>query len=176
MMNTPIERSGADDRSPIDLRSDWDAALDAFLAERIYDFNARATGLFDGKALNGSIKDPSGNVIAAVTGHTWGGTCQVTSLWVDESHRRVGLGRALMHAVEAEARRRGCTQLILFTHTFQAPAFYERLGFLKQATIANYPAGHAQLLYVKGLEPTMAHDPASEAESPRRGARPPGVR
>jgi ribosomal protein S18 acetylase RimI-like enzyme len=174
-MNRPIEWRGVGNPSRIDMRGDWDAELDAFLAERIYDFNSRTTGLFDGKALNGSIKDQSGKVIAAVTGHTWGGTCQVTSLWVDESQRRLGWGRALMHAVEAEARRRSCTQVILFTHTFQAPAFYERLGFLKQATIPNYPAGHAQLLYVKGLEPYMAPAPASETESQRRVRRPPGA-
>jgi len=62
------------------------------------------------------------------------------------------LGRALLHAVEAEARRRNCTQVILLTHSFQAPGFYERLAYLRQATIPNYPVGHAQLLYVKQLE------------------------
>jgi ribosomal protein S18 acetylase RimI-like enzyme len=57
----------------------------------------------------------------------------------------------LLQAVEAEARLRRCAQVILFTHTFQAPGFYERLGYLRQATIPNYPNGHAQLLYVKQL-------------------------
>ena len=147
-----IEGGGPDDRSRIDIRDDRDDALDAFLADRIYEFNARATGLFDGRPLNGSIKDHAGKVIAAVTGHTWGGTCQVNYLWVDPSHRRLGLGRALMRAVEAEATRRNCTQVILFTHSFQAPAFYEALAYVRQATIANYPTGHAQLLFLKHLE------------------------
>jgi ribosomal protein S18 acetylase RimI-like enzyme len=135
----------------IELRSKWDAALESFLAERIYEFNSRVTGLFDGKPFVGTINDESDRLVAAVTGHTWGGTCQVTYLWVDELQRRRGLGRALLHAVEAEARRRRCTQIILFTHTFQAPGFYERLAYLQKATIPNYPTGHAQLLYVKQL-------------------------
>jgi len=139
------------DLPAIDLRSEWDADFDSFLAQRLYEFNSQVTGLFDGKPLVGSIKDSSGRIIAGVTGHTWGGTCQVTYLWVEESRRRLGLGRALLNAVEAEARRRNCTQVILLTHSFQAPGFYERLGYLHQATISNYPIGHAQLLYVKRL-------------------------
>lgn len=137
--------------SDIDLRSEWDAGLDLFLAERIYEFNSRTTGHLDGKPVVGSIKDREGHVIAGVTGHTWGGTCQVTYLWVEESQRGLGLGRALLRAVEAEARRRHCTQVVLLTHSFQAPDFYQRLGYLRQAAIANYPIGHAQLLYVKQL-------------------------
>ena len=135
----------------IELSGEWDAEFDAFLAERIYEFNSRATGLFDGRALVGRISDASGQTIAGVTGHTWGGTCQVTYLWVQESHRRCGLGRALLGAVEVEARRRDCTQVVLVTHTFQASGFYETLGYCQHAAIRNYPIGHAQLLYVKQL-------------------------
>ena len=135
----------------IELRGEWNTDLDSFLAERIYQFNSQTTGLYDGKALVASIKDDSGHVIAGVTGHTWGGTCQVTYLWVEASQRGLGLGRALVQAVEAEALRRNCTQVILLTHSFQAPGFYERLGYLRQATISDYPVGHAQLLYVKQI-------------------------
>lgn len=136
----------------VDLRDDWDARLDAVLAERIYAFNAVTTGQVDGRALIGSIADRDGAIVAAVSGHTWGGTCQVNYLWVDEPHRGRGLGRRLMRAVETEARRRRCIQIILSTHTFQAPAFYERLGFARRATIPDYPAGHAQHVYVKRID------------------------
>jgi ribosomal protein S18 acetylase RimI-like enzyme len=127
------------------------AELDAFLAERIYQFNAQATGLFDGKVFAGSIRGETGEVIAGVTGHTWGGTCQVTHLWVDESQRRKGLGVALMNAVESEAMRRGCRQVLLSTHSFQAPGFYERLGYKREASIEDYPKGHANVFYLKEL-------------------------
>jgi hypothetical protein len=35
----------------------------------------------------------------------------------------------------------------------QAPAFYERLGFVKVADIVDYPKGHAKFILVKKLDP-----------------------
>ena len=135
--------------------------LDAFLVERIYEFNARATGYFDGRLLGGRIRNEAGEVIAAFDGHTWGGCCVVAHLWVHESRRGRGLGRALVQTAEAEAVRRGCAQIVLSTHSFQAPAFYERLGYERHAVVAGQPKGHANFLYVKRLVLGPAH------ESPR---------
>jgi ribosomal protein S18 acetylase RimI-like enzyme len=70
---------------------------------------------------------------------------------VHELQRGRGLGRALLQAAEAEAIRRGCQQIVLATHSFQAPAFYERLGYEKQGVIRDQPKGHANLIYVKWL-------------------------
>jgi len=75
----------------------------------------------------------------------------VKSLWVREDRRRSGLGTALMQAMEADARRLGCTQMVLETHSFQAPAFYERLGFTRAGAVTGYPRGEAFLLMVKPL-------------------------
>jgi ribosomal protein S18 acetylase RimI-like enzyme len=73
--------------------------------------------------------------------------------WVDESRRHRGLGTRLFEAAEQEARRRGCTQIVLMTFSFQAPAFYERHGFEVVATIDNHPRGHHNLLMRKRLGP-----------------------
>jgi ribosomal protein S18 acetylase RimI-like enzyme len=127
------------------------AALNAFLDSRIYEFNTQSTGLHDGKNLGGSVRDGDGQIVAAVTGHTWGATCFVTHLWVHAERRHAGLGSQLMRGVESEARRRSCVQILLGTHSFQAPRFYERLGFRRVAEIPDYPRGHAQLFYAKSL-------------------------
>lgn len=125
--------------------------LEAFLVERVYEFNAQATGYFDGRLLGGRLRDESGKVIAAFNGHTWGGCCVIAHLWVHETHRGRGLGRDLLQAAEAEAARRGCEQVVLSTHSFQAPEFYERLGYKKRAVIPDWPKGHADIIYVKRL-------------------------
>jgi ribosomal protein S18 acetylase RimI-like enzyme len=126
--------------------------LNSFLDERIFEFNVQATGFSDGKPFAGVVRDEAGNIVAAIDGHTWGGCCQVVHLWVHESRRRHGHGSALLRLVEEEAVLRGCVQAQLLTHSFQAPAFYERAGYVRAATIENYPQGHAQHVYVKVLK------------------------
>jgi len=123
-----------------------------YLEERIYEFNASATGISGGELLAFLIRE-SGRIVAGICGNTWGGTCEVRQFWVDEPQRRRGLGTRLFRAAEQEARRRGCTQIILMTFSFQAPAIYRKHGFEVVATIENHPRGHQNLLMRKRLEP-----------------------
>src|SRR3954466_10000822 len=112
------------------------ARLDAELAELNFD----ATGIRDARDFAAALHDEGGALMAGVQGWTWGATCWVERLWVhaDARHRGLGrrwvhadarprgLGRRLIMAVESEARARGCGQLALTTHSFQAPDFYRR--------------------------------------------------
>jgi N-acetylglutamate synthase and related acetyltransferases len=125
--------------------------IDAFLSDRIYEFNAKVTGYVDGKLFAGTIHDNGGEIIAGVNGYTWGGCCEITNLWVHERHRGHGLGEAILRAAESEALRRGCEQVVLMTHSFQAPDFYERFGYERKYTIENRPKGYSDIVYVKRL-------------------------
>ncbi|MFL5620854.1 MAG: GNAT family N-acetyltransferase [Gemmatimonadaceae bacterium] len=61
------------------------------------------------------------------------------------------LGTRLMTAVEQEARARGATQILLSTHSFQAPGFYRRLGFESVGSVDDYPLGHQSIFMRKRL-------------------------
>jgi GNAT superfamily N-acetyltransferase len=126
--------------------------LESYLLDRIYEFNSETTGYFDGKLLAGSIRGDAGDVIAGFSGHTWGGCCEISYVWVHKSHRGQGLGKALLRAAEAEARRRGCLQIVLITHSFQAPKFYERLGYEPRYAIEGQPMGYSDIVYVRVLQ------------------------
>jgi GNAT superfamily N-acetyltransferase len=134
----------------VEIRNDR-SDLEMFLGDRLYEFNSRATGIFDGELLHASVEDEAGNIGAAISGHTWGGCCEIGRLWVHESMRGTGTGTALMEAAEREATRRGCHQMVLSTHSFQAPRFYEKLGFQRLAAVPNYPRGHENIVYIKYL-------------------------
>jgi ribosomal protein S18 acetylase RimI-like enzyme len=141
----------------IEVESDAPASIAEYLEDRLYEFNVQVTGIDDGIGLTAVIRDENGEIIAGINGHTWGTCCDIKQLWIAQSLRRRGLGRRLMLAAEAEAIRRGCTQMVLSTHSFQAPGFYARLGFERVASIAEYPRGYEQIFLRKLLK-----DPADK--------------
>jgi GNAT superfamily N-acetyltransferase len=121
------------------------------LREEIGGSNLRATGIAEFHELLEVETDDDGELLGGIYGWIWGGTCWIEALWVREDARRRGLGSRLLAAVETEAGRHGCRQLALDTHTFQAPGFYERLGFEVVGALEGYPAGHSKLLLRKPL-------------------------
>ena len=122
-----------------------------FLEERLYEFNVAATGIDNGKLLGVFVRDESHNIVAGAAGHTWGATCELRQVWVATTARGSGVGRRLLAEAEAEAVRRGCRQLLLTTHSFQAPGFYQKLGFEVVSELPDYPRGHTQLTLRKQL-------------------------
>ena len=122
-----------------------------FLRENLNEFNARVTGIWDGKFLSVFKRAPDGALRAGIFGWTWGGTCYIRYLFVCEHWRGQGQGTLLVRAVETEARSRGCKQIVLETHDFQAPRFYQKLGFAIVGRVDNYPQGHQFLMLVKQL-------------------------
>ncbi len=122
-----------------------------FLELRLYEFNVGATGFADGRGLCFTARDDRGEIVAGIAGYTWGGDCHIRELWIAEGWRRRGLGSALLQAAEHEANIRGCRQVHVSTHSFQAPEFYTRLGYVEVARIEGDPTGHANIFLAKTL-------------------------
>jgi len=123
-----------------------------FLDDRLYEFNVARTGITDGRLLAIFLRDTHDEIIAGLYGWTWGRCCEIKSLWVHEHWRGKGLGRRLLTAAEDEARARGSAQMVLTTHSFQAPDFYRRFGFEPAGYIEDYPEGHRLIYLRKQLE------------------------
>ena len=77
---------------------------------------------------------------------------QVHFLWVDPEQRAEGIGKQLMEQIESLAEEKSCSKILLDTFSFQAPGFYEKLGFEEYGRLADHPtAGQTQYFFVKQL-------------------------
>src|SRR3954447_19360422 len=105
------------------------------------------------RAVQAYAMDEAGQLIGGCTGSTvdvwhW---LTIDTMWVEPSRRRQGLGRELLTAVEDQARSRECRWAKLNTWEFQAPEFYERLGYVVYGREIDYPPGHTNYLMRKDL-------------------------
>jgi diadenosine tetraphosphate (Ap4A) HIT family hydrolase/ribosomal protein S18 acetylase RimI-like enzyme len=106
--------------------------------------------------------DEGGVVVGGVKAMLVFGWLYVDQIWVDPRHRRRGLGSALLERIEAEARARGARDVALLTASWQAPAFYARHGYRRQAAFDLDMSGQPGVergynyLYVKRLVPDEA--------------------
>jgi ribosomal protein S18 acetylase RimI-like enzyme len=128
-----------------------DGDLSARLSKELTAFNVAATGADDEAPLSVQVTDAAGDLVGGLTGWTWGGGGGISMLWVRADRRHEGWGSRLIQAAEDEARRRGCTRMIVASFTFQAPDFYRRHGYEETGRAEGFPGGHADVHFLKRL-------------------------
>lgn len=75
------------------------------------------------------IAKENNKLVGALTGFTCFSEVYIDELVVMEARRGKGIGRRLIEAVEDCYRNGGYHNINLCTNEFQAPGFYEKLGF-----------------------------------------------
>lgn len=119
-----------------------DDALEQRLGDELTAFNAEATGAGTPAPLTVRVSDADGELVGGLTAWIWGACYAVDMLWVRTDQRHAGWGSRLMRAAEEESVRRGCTEMIVSSFTFQAPDFYKGLGFRETGRTEGIPGGH----------------------------------
>jgi GNAT superfamily N-acetyltransferase len=122
-----------------------------FVEEQLISYNIAATGYNDYRPLAVLVRDNSGTIRAGLTGYTWGGAFKIEYLWVHEELRGQRYGSHMLLAAEQEAIRRGCHLAVVDTHSFQAPHFYPKLGYVQCGFVEDSPEGHSDTIYRKVL-------------------------
>jgi ribosomal protein S18 acetylase RimI-like enzyme len=95
------------------------------------------------------VRNEKGEIVAGLYGYTWGDYCQIDDLWVQADLRGQGFGKRLLQTAEQEALKRGCSQVVLDTHTFQAPGFYQKQGYEISGVVDGVPRQQYQKIYLK---------------------------
>ena len=122
-----------------------------FLEDQINEHNMLRTGRRDFRPLALFLRDDQGHIVAGLSGFTWADWLEIKFVWVREDLRGRGHGRHLIAAAEAEARARGCGHVWLDSYTFQAPAFYEQLGYEVFGVLQSYPSPHNRVFLTRTL-------------------------
>ncbi|GIJ32416.1 GNAT family N-acetyltransferase [Micromonospora sediminimaris] len=128
-----------------------DEELAARLDAELTSFNQRATGATDEAELSVRVTDADGELVAGLTGWSWGTCAGINMVWVRADRRGEGWGGRLLAAAEQEARRRGCTEISVASFSFQAPGFYRRHGYLDTGRREGIPGGHVDHQFWKSL-------------------------
>jgi len=109
------------------------------LVSGVRSHNFANAGTETSKPLSVVCRDKGGSLIGGVAGRTIYKQFLIDVLWVEERARRTGLGRKLMEMAEIAARARGCLAAQVDTLSFQAPEFYQKLGFETVGKVSGVP-------------------------------------
>lgn len=134
------------------ITGDPDPADSLFLEEQIFQYNTKMTGYEFGGNVAAFVRDEQGDLVAGITGFCWGLTLKIEYLWVRDDQRGQDFGTRLLQAAEAEGKRRGCCQVFLETHSFQAPGFYHKMGYTTFGVLDDFPTGYSQIYLKKNLD------------------------
>ena len=75
------------------------------------------------------VAEDNGEIIGVLTGHAYYNEVHIGDLVVGKDHRRDGVGRKLVEAVEENYKGKNFEKIALTTFGFQAPEFYKKLGY-----------------------------------------------
>lgn len=129
-----------------------DPQAEAVIGEGLRRFNVEQSGIDDSRPLAVVVSDPeTKTVLGGLTGRTSLGLLFVDLFFLPASLRGGGVGSRILQLAEDEARRRGCSVAMLYTISFQAPAFYERHGYRVFGTIPCDPPGTSRVFLTKPL-------------------------
>jgi len=113
-------------------------------------FNDATVGYADRLALHVIVRDSdSGEIVGGISGRTSVGTMFIDLVYLPEALRGHDIGTHMMAMAEEEGRRRGCRAGVLYTISFQAPGFYQRLGWRVFGEIPCDPPGTSRVFLTK---------------------------
>lgn len=105
----------------------------------------------DMEDLSLAVTGEDGRLIGGCDAFRMGELAMLDVLWVAEDHRGAGLGARILRALEARAAQQGARRLELNTFGFQAPGFYEKLGYRRFGAVEPAVGGYGHYFFVKEL-------------------------
>lgn len=120
--------------------------------EELAGHGVEQAGYWDARPLYVLARDPSNErILGGMIGRTSLGLLFIELVFLPPELRNRGTGTRMLYMAEEEAVRRGCRAGVLYTISFQAPAFYERHGWREFGRIPCHPTGTSRIFMTKDL-------------------------
>jgi N-acetylglutamate synthase-like GNAT family acetyltransferase len=104
------------------------------------------------RALHIVVRNAAGAVIGGLLAETQFAWLRISIMAVAEQERSRGVGRRMMALAHEEAKARGCRHAYVDTMDYQAPGFYQKLGYEVAGKLENWDShGHAKLFLTREL-------------------------
>jgi GNAT superfamily N-acetyltransferase len=139
-------------RNVIVVTDSVDPKFEEAIGRGLDEFNQQVSGLSDRRPLCVIVRDSdSDEALGGIVGRTSLGLAFLDLFHLPASLRGSGLGTKILAAFEDEARKRGCRSAVLYTISFQAPAFYEKNGWVRFGEIESDLEGISRIFMSKKL-------------------------
>ena len=122
-----------------------------FVDKRLHEFNVCKIGEYQYTPLILFLRDSEQKVVGGLDGIMGLGWLHIGTLWIAEELRGYGYGRTLLSAAEQEAFKHNCLNAYVFTYSFQAPEFYQHLGYEVFGELEDFPPGYRRYFLKKRL-------------------------
>ncbi|MDF2939482.1 MAG: hypothetical protein K0R66_124 [Gammaproteobacteria bacterium] len=79
--------------------------------------------------INILIRDETNKIVGGLKSYYYLQALHVDYLYLNKELRHLGYGKKMLALAEVEAKKHHCGLIYLSTFSFQAPAYYQKLGF-----------------------------------------------
>lgn len=98
-----------------------------------------------------TYKDQKNQVQGGITGFCYCGCIYINMLWVSPEYRGQKLGVSLVNEAEKFGKQQGCTFSTVNTMEWEAPEFYQKLGYEVEFMREGYSDHHKMFFLRKSL-------------------------
>jgi ribosomal protein S18 acetylase RimI-like enzyme len=126
----------------------------SYIHDSLEEYNrAQTNGQYDepGIEIGLVLKSPEGTVVGGITASTVFRVMHLEALWVTKEHRTKGHGSRLVLQAERIGCEKGCIAAQTQSFSFQAPGFYEKIGYQVLGIYSGYPGGVTEYTLMKRL-------------------------
>jgi ribosomal protein S18 acetylase RimI-like enzyme len=135
-------------------RGELTVAEQAAVAEGFSEHSeAVAAPAYSKERINWIVRAPQTGVLGVLAGDMLWDWLYVDELWVSPELRGTGIGRKLMKLAEEHAAACRLQGIWLWTQSWQAEAFYRKLGYVEFTRFENFPPGHSRIGFRKIIPP-----------------------